>query len=212
MQSVDLAGLMCSRLCHDLITPIGSLLNGIELLADETDPEARAHFLEMLNTGAKRTADKLSFFRLAFGSAASFGELVASSEAQAALEGLYGTDGPIRLDWRVSRQALSKPFIKALLSLAMTAGDAMIWGGKLLVEVSGEQTLSLRIRAEAQKLIVAPDLLAVLAGEVGINDVTPRAAATFMVYEILSASGARLLIDRPADGVLEFKTALPRQP
>ena len=70
MNAVDLASLLCSRLCHDLMSPVGALNNGIELLADETDPEMREKCLELLADSARASANKLKFFRLAFGAAA----------------------------------------------------------------------------------------------------------------------------------------------
>src|SRR6476659_9781982 len=74
MNPVDLASLLCSRLCHDLMSPVGALNNGIELLADETDPEMRERCLELLADSARASANKLKFFRLAFGAAGGFGE------------------------------------------------------------------------------------------------------------------------------------------
>ena len=68
MDALDLASLLCSRLCHDLMSPVGALNNGIELLADETDPDMREKCLELLADSARATANKLKFFRLAFGS------------------------------------------------------------------------------------------------------------------------------------------------
>ena len=84
----DFASLLCSRLCHDLLSPVGALNSGLELLADEHDPEMRARCLELLNESAKASANKLKFFRLAFGAAGGFGETVDTREAQAAIEGL----------------------------------------------------------------------------------------------------------------------------
>src|SRR3546814_7235729 len=68
-QDVDFASLLCARLCHDLISPVGSLYNGVELLADESDLEMRARCMELLADSARQTANKLKFFRLAFGAA-----------------------------------------------------------------------------------------------------------------------------------------------
>ena len=93
MNAVDLASLLCSRLCHDLLSPVGALNNGIELLADEQDPEMREHCLELLAESARASANKLKFFRLAFGAAGGFGDAIDTREAQAALEGLFGADG-----------------------------------------------------------------------------------------------------------------------
>jgi hypothetical protein len=43
---LDLASLLCSRLCHDMLSPVGALTNGLELLADEKDPEMRQRCFE----------------------------------------------------------------------------------------------------------------------------------------------------------------------
>src|SRR3546814_14076572 len=106
MQAVDFASLLCSRLCHDLISPVGSLYNGVELLVDENDPEMRARCMELLADSARQTANKLKFFRLAFGAAAGFGDQVDPREAHAALEGLFGTDQIGRASRRARRGEL----------------------------------------------------------------------------------------------------------
>src|SRR3546814_17345477 len=93
VESIDFAALLCSRLCHDLLSPIGALNNGLELLADENDPEMRARCLELLSESARTSANKLKNFRLAFGSAGGFGELVPANEAQVAIERLFASTG-----------------------------------------------------------------------------------------------------------------------
>ncbi len=50
---VDFASLLCSRLCHDLLSPVGALNNGLELLADETDPAMRARCMDLLSESAR---------------------------------------------------------------------------------------------------------------------------------------------------------------
>src|SRR3546814_11166916 len=111
MQAVDFASLLCSRLCHDLISPVGSLYNGVELLADESDPEMRARCMELLADSARQTANKLKFFRLAFGAAGGFGDQVDPREAQAALEGLFGGDSRTNIhrseERRVGKECVS---------------------------------------------------------------------------------------------------------
>ena len=131
MNAVDLASLLCSRLCHDLMSPVGALNNGIELLADEQDPEMREKCLELLADSARASANKLKFFRLAFGAAGGFGEEVDTREAQAALEGLFGAERRIELGWVVSDDKLPKDAVKLLLNLALLAGDALVRGGRL---------------------------------------------------------------------------------
>src|SRR6188508_1792327 len=110
--STDLAALLCSRLCHDLLSPIGALSNGLELLADEKDPEMRARCFELLEQSAKISADKLKFFRLAFGAAGGFGEEVDTEEAHAVIAALVGDNGRITLNWGVRDAFLPKPAVK----------------------------------------------------------------------------------------------------
>ena len=66
---VDFASMLASRLCHDLLSPVGAFANGLELLADEKDPEMRARCFDLLEQSARTSAAKLKYFRLAFGSA-----------------------------------------------------------------------------------------------------------------------------------------------
>src|SRR5213075_561790 len=152
MNPVDLASLLCSRLCHDLLSPIGALNNGIELLADEQDPEMRERCLELLNESARASANKLKFFRLAFGAAGGFGDQIDTREARAALEGLFGAEGRVELGWIVEDDELPKGAVKLLLNLALIAGDALVRGGRL--DVGAERrngALEMVIRAEGDR-------------------------------------------------------------
>jgi histidine phosphotransferase ChpT len=106
MNAIDLASLLCSRLCHDLLSPVGALNNGIELLADEQDPEMRERCLELLAESAKASANKLKFYRLAFGAGGGFGDEIDTHEARAALEGLYSADKRTELGWMVADEKL----------------------------------------------------------------------------------------------------------
>ena len=106
MKSYEFASLLCSRLCHDLLSPVGAINNGLELLADETDPEMRERCLDLLAESARASANKLKFFRLAFGAAGGFENDVDTREAKAAIEGLYGADGRVALGWMVEEPTI----------------------------------------------------------------------------------------------------------
>ena len=98
---VDFASLLCSRLCHDLLSPVGALNNGLELLADETDPAMRERCMDLLAESARTSANKLKFFRLAFGAAGGFGEMVDAREAKTAIEGLFAANKRLTIAWMV---------------------------------------------------------------------------------------------------------------
>src|SRR5688500_7521253 len=131
--ATDLAALLCSRLCHDLLSPVGALSNGLELLADEKDPEMRRRCFELLEQSAKISTDKLKFFRLAYGAAGGFGNAVPSAEPEALVAGLVSGNERIVLQWGVSEPELPKPAVKVLLNLASIAIDALVGGGTLEV-------------------------------------------------------------------------------
>lgn len=210
MQAVDFASLLCSRLCHDLISPVGSLFNGVELLADENDPEMRARCLELLADSAKQTADKLKFFRLAFGAAGGFTDQVDPREAQAALEGLFSADSRIQINWFLSPASLTKSAIKVLLNLSMIGGDALLRGGNLHIgtEVSASGT-EIVVRAEGGRLLLDAEMRAALEGKASLEDVTPRAAAAFLVHCLVAEAGGSIQVSEPTDGVLLFGVHLP---
>src|SRR5439155_17522078 len=155
MNAVDLASLLCSRLCHDLMSPVGAFNNGIELLADETDPEMREKCLELLADSARASANKLKFFRLAFGAAGGFGEEVDTHEAEVALEGLFGAERRIQLGWAVSDEKLPKVAVKVLLNLALLAGDSFVRGGRLDVGVEhNADPVDLEVQAEGPHILL----------------------------------------------------------
>lgn len=201
---VDYAGLLCSRLCHDLLSPVGALNNGIELLADEHDPEMRQRCLELLAESARASANKLKFFRLAFGAAGGFADMVDTREARTAIEGLFG-GGRIEIGWMVSEPTLSKTAIKILLNLALIAGDALVRGGRLDIgaENSGDGT-EIVIRAEGPRLVLDSELRVALQGELSEAALTPRAAAAWLVHRLATASGGGIQVSPPEEPALLF--------
>ena len=203
MNSVDFASLLCSRLCHDLMSPVGALSNGIELLADEPDPEMRERCLELLADSARATANKLKFFRLAFGAGGGFGEEIDTRDARTALEGLFGPDRRVELNWLVGDERLPKGAVKLLLNLAMIAGDALVRGGRLDLgaERSGE-SVELVLRGEGPRLLLDPNLRDVLVNGVKDGPIEPRAAAAWLAHSLATQGRGAIHLSDPADPVL----------
>lgn len=211
MNAIDLAGLLCSRLCHDLLSPVGALNNGLELMADEQDPEMRERCLELLAESAKASANKLKFFRLAFGAGGGFGDSVDTREAKAALDGLFGGENRVELGWIVEDDALPKGAIKLLLNLALIAGDALVRGGRLDVGAERNGGLELVIRAEGPRILLDPALReTILKGSSG-GTVEPRAAGAWLAHSLAKEAGGEIHLSDAADEVLVMGVTLPRQ-
>lgn len=204
----DFASLLCSRLCHDLLSPVGALNNGLELLADEHDPEMRQRCLELLAESAKASANKLKFFRLAFGAAGGFGDTVDTREAQAAIEGLFGDNHRVSVGWMIEDRVLPKQAIKVLLNLALIGGDALVRGGQLDIGAEAhEGVIEIVVRASGPRIVLDQELRGALAGDTGDSPVTPRAAAAYLVQQLVAQGDGELQISPPDADVLLFGAA-----
>ena len=208
---VEFASLLCSRLCHDLLSPVGALNNGLELLADETDPAMRERCMELLADSARASANKLKFFRLAFGAAGGFGEAVDAREAQSALEGLLAGHKRVELGWLVEAPTLPKPAAKVLLNLGMIAADALVRGGRL--DIGGEEEggrVEIVARLEGARIVLDADLRATLThGEGEAGEITPRVAAAWLVHALVNERGGSVQVSEPATGVMILGATLP---
>jgi histidine phosphotransferase ChpT len=209
MNAVDLASLLCSRLCHDLMSPVGALNNGIELLADEQDPQMRERCLELLSDSARATANKLKFFRLAFGAGGGFGEAIDTGEARSALEGLINSE-KVELGWMVADAKLSKGAVKLLLNLALIAGDSLVRGGRLDIgaESSGSTGTEIVIRAEGPKIALDPAIAQTLlnGAEEGVE---ARSAGAWLAHSLAAEAGGTVQLSRPSEDILMIGAALP---
>lgn len=210
MNTVDLASLLCSRLCHDLMSPVGALNNGIELLADEQDPQMRDRCLELLSDSARATASKLKFFRLAFGAAGGFGDEVDSGEARSALEGLFGPDSKVELGWMVADARLSKGATKLLLNLALIAGDSLVRGGRLDIGAESDGGTEIVIRAEGPRIVLDPAIHATLLDGAD-EDVEARTAGAWLAHSLAAEAGGSVQLSQPSEQVLVIGAELPAQ-
>jgi len=182
--SVEFASLLCSRLCHDLLSPVGAMNNGIELLADEHDPDMRERVIELLADSARASADRLKFFRLAFGAGGGFGETLDANEVKVAVQGLVRGNARITLGWLVEMPAIPKTAAKVLLNLVMVAFDALVRGGQLDVGVEGGEVV---VRAEGPRIVLDAEIREVLAA--GQGPVTSRTSAVWLTRRLAEAAG-----------------------
>lgn len=209
LASADLASLLCSRLCHDLLSPIGALNNGLELLADERDPNMREKCIELLEQSARASANKLKFFRLAFGAAGGYGEMIEIEEARGAVEGLLQGNARIGANWAITESKLPKDAVKVMLNLAHIAIDALIRGGSLDIGAEASANMvEIVIAARGDKIAFDPDIGLALDGELPLERLSGRTAPAFMMRQITD-DGGMLQYQLSADALI-LGAALPR--
>lgn len=191
--AVDLAALLCSRLCHDLLSPVGAMTNGLELLAEEKDPEMRKRCMELLEQSARTSADKLKFFRLAFGAAGGFGSSVAVAEPKALIDALVAGNDRIAVQWALGVDTLPKAAVKVLLNLAHIGIDALIRGGTLDIGVESRGGASeIVVRASGPRIAFDGDIGRALDGSLPIADLSSRTAPAWMLHELAQQQGGGL--------------------
>jgi len=187
------------------LSPVGALNNGLELLSDENDEAMRARVFELLNESARTSANKLKFFRLAFGAAGGFGEMVDAREAKVAIEGLLADNKRVDFSWIVEAERLPKAAIKVVLNLALVASEALVRGGTLAI--GGEENeghVEVVVQIEGPRIVLDPELRATLSGGEQDGGVTPRTAGCFLVHEIVREAGGSVLVSEPAENVMIF--------
>jgi histidine phosphotransferase ChpT len=209
ISQTDLAAMLCSRLCHDMLSPVGALANGLELLAEEQDPEMRARCMELLEQSARISTDKLKFFRLAFGAAGGFGEAIPIDEAKAVIEALAADNKRIAINWAIADPSLPKPAVKVLLNLAQIGLDALVRGGTL--DIGAERrdgAVEIVARARGDRIAFDETIGRALQGDLAEGEITSRTAAAHMIAVVAEEMDGGLQY-KLGDGVLVLGAALP---
>ncbi len=136
LEALDLAALLCSRICHDIISPVGAITNGLEVLDEEDNEEMKAFAFDLIRKSARQASAKLQFARLAFGAAGSAGAEIDLGDAEKVARGLMENEKP-DLFWEAPPALMPKNRVKLLLNLLLLAGNAVPRGGSIRVTVSG---------------------------------------------------------------------------
>jgi histidine phosphotransferase ChpT len=160
--ALDLAALLCSRVCHDLISPVGAIVNGFEVLDEENDEETQAFALDLIKKSATQASARLQFCRLAFGAAGSAGAQIETGDAEKVTRGLL-EDGKLKITWNLPRELKPKNEVKLLLNMILVAASAIPRGGMLAVDAI-EGATGFRVTATGLNARLLPATADLLAG------------------------------------------------
>ena len=175
LEPLDLAALLSSRVCHDVISPVGAIVNGLEVLEEEKDPDMRSHALALIKSSAAEASARLQFCRLAFGAAGSKGASIDTGDAEHVTRQLFA-DERTQLNWSVPRILMSKNKVKLLLNLCLIADAAIPRGGLISVTSSGdEDKTAFKIEVRGGNVRIAANVPSLLAGEPEDGSIDARA-------------------------------------
>ena len=165
IEALDLAALLCSRVCHDLISPVGAIGNGLEVLAEAKDEATKTFALDLIKKSAATASAKLQFCRIAFGAAGSAGAQIDLGDAESIARGFL-EDDKTKLAWNLPRALLAKNKVKLLLNMLLIAGQAVPRGGKLNVDPIGSgESMGFKVSAAGANAKVPPGMPPLLTGE-----------------------------------------------
>src|ERR1700730_2491648 len=165
LDALDLAALLCSRVCHDLISPAGAIVNGLEVLEDKaSDEETKRFAIDLIKKSAKTASARLQFCRLAFGAAGSATAQIDLGDAEKVARGLI-EDEKVKLAWHLPSALLPKNRVKLLLNMILVATQSIPRGGILAVEGDGPpETMTFKISARGLNARIPQAVPALLAG------------------------------------------------
>lgn len=164
LTAADLASLLCARICHDLVGPVGALETGLDLLNDEDNLDMHDDAIELIKIGALQASAKLQFLRIAFGAGGSAPAVMASDELERLGRGVY-PDGKVVFDWQMEMEGLNKPAARVLLNLVMLSVQAIPLGGNVVVNAknAGADT-EISLICTGNKARLDPAIAKTLAG------------------------------------------------
>jgi len=206
MTDLTFASLLSSRICHDLISPVGAINNGLEILADESDEEMTEQAMALIRASAASASAKLQFMRRCFGMAGNVAEMVSLEEAKTLSQGLVGT-GTTRLDWQVGAPSLDKTVVKLLLNMILIGSEALPRGGVLRVGVQKAGATNLMISAEGPKARLPDQSVKILRDGAELENVEPREANIFFAHQLAKGLGSSLHVS-VGDEVIEIAATI----
>ncbi len=211
MLDIRVVELMCSRLCHDLVSPIAAINNGVELI-QEVDEDMADEAMALVAQSGGRAAALLRLFRLAFGAAGAQSSITLADAKEAAAAYLAGPK--LALDWRVPEQVAQAPApagsAKVLLNLFVVACDALIHGGVITVTCEGSGAdRHLVAVAAGRGATLSAEAAAALAGLTPVEALTPRTVQAFAAGAFARHYGLAIGHDDAAPDTIRLTLSLP---
>jgi histidine phosphotransferase ChpT len=188
LSDLDLAALLCSRVCHDIVSPVGAIANGLEMMDEEDDEEMRKLALELVRRSARQASAKLQFCRMAFGAAGGVGSTLDVGEAGDIAQ-LFLGDEKVKLSWLAARGARDKNEVKLMLNLLLLAMAAVPRGGTVTIEATDDL---LSATAEGDGARLADKTKAVLDRAVPTAEFDARLVQAYYALRLAEQAGFAL--------------------
>ncbi|HUO89302.1 MAG TPA: histidine phosphotransferase family protein [Rhizomicrobium sp.] len=203
MEDIEFAAYLVSRVCHDLVGPLGAVVNGLEVMEDERDAAMRADALKIVSSSALQALARLQFLRIAFGAAGSAGAELDVGEVGRLVTGLLD-GGKVQLRWQAQHVNWPKNWAKLLMNAALLGADCLPRGGTLEVQVSADPAApSFRIIATSPHARVLEEIANAVRGEAAEAHLDARGIQPYLAHRLSRDLNAGLTLTA-RDGVVEL--------
>ena len=206
LDPLDLAALLCSRVCHDLISPTGAIVNGLEVLEENGDEETKTFALDLIKKSAKTASARLQFCRLAFGAAGSATAQIDLGDAEN-MARAFIEDDKTKLAWNLPRALLPKNRVKLLLNMLIIAGQTIPRGGSLTVDPVGDgEAMGFRVTAAGLNARIPQAVPGLLEGTSESGSVDAHAIQPFYTGLLARACGLKVELKPEGDAIVVATT------
>ena len=202
LESLDLAALLCSRVCHDLISPVGAIVNGLEVMEDDKDPETKTFALDLIKKSVKTASARLQFCRIAFGAAGSAGAQIDLGDAEKVARGFL-EDDKTKITWNVPRALLAKNRVKLLLNMLVIAGQIIPRGGMLTVDAVGSgDSMGFKVKSAGTNAKVPQAVPELLSGGAHNGGVDAHAIQPYYTGLLARSCGLSVALSNEGEAIV----------
>ena len=199
---LELAALISSKICHDVIGGVGAIVNGFEMLDEEEDPDSQAYALDVIRSFTNQVSAKLQFARFAFGASGSAGAAIELATAEQIARGFVEL-GKQRLVWKAPSGAMAKDKVKLLLNMIASAITALPHGGEIIVTVTGTPAApGLEVLCRGRGARPPMHLGELLAGGPGALDIDVFSIQPYYMCRLAALSGMALDLSRHGEDIV----------
>lgn len=203
--------MLCTRLCHDVVGPIGAINNGLELLADPS-VGMEDEVIDLIRRSAEESSHRLQFFRAAFGlSRGSSGSTTVDNVKQLT-EGLFA-GGKVELDWfegpLPATPVAAGTLPQLLLNVVLCASEALPRGGRVAVRFAEQDgALVMRVTANGASINITDAARRGLTGAGDVDGLDARSVQPYLAGQLAASMGSALELSQPTADSIEISASL----
>lgn len=200
--------LLCSRLCHELISPVSAIGNGVELMGDDPG-DMLGEIIALLAQSSSQASQRLKFYRIAYGLGGEAAGSMALADVGTLVKGI-AHESNIVLSWPGGTEVLDRLSTKVLLNTALMAVEALPRGGQIGAAVTDRSGIEIVVTATGEGAQLWPESIAALDHAADLEGLTPRSVQAYFTRILAEAVGGSFAHDVGQVGSVVLKAQLPQ--